>query len=247
MDELKIVKAYNSGKSVPEIAEEFLTYPVKIYRILKKNRVEMRDKKESQSLAISKGRAKHPTKGKSINSQTKERISEGRAKAWKNMSKEDRESFVQKARQRWEEIPEYEKQEMQKKAAEGLREASIQGSEIEKYIRGMLISAGYNVTIQRSNIGGDYEVDIYLKDQQIAIEIDGPLHFLPLFGEEKLQKTIKQDAIKNGLLLSKGIHVVRIRYASKTSSQKAKRDLWKKLESVLKDIEMGKLSGLIEV
>lgn len=247
MDELKIIKAYKAGKSIPEIAEEFLTYPVKIYRILKKNKVEMRDKKESQSLAISKGRAKHPTKGKNINSKTKERISEGRAKAWKSMTKEDKELFVERAKKRWEEMPQQEKEEMQKKAAEGLREASVQGSEIEKYIRSMLISAGYNVTIQRSNIGGDYEVDIYLKDQQIAIEIDGPLHFLPLFGEEKLQKTIKQDTIKNGLLLSKGIHVVRIRYTSKSSSQKAKRDLWKKLERVLKDIEVGKLSGLIEV
>lgn len=35
MDEFKIIKAYESGKSVPEIAEEYSTYSVKIYRILK--------------------------------------------------------------------------------------------------------------------------------------------------------------------------------------------------------------------
>lgn len=247
MDELKIIKAYESGKSIHEIAEEFSTYSVKIYRILKKHNVELRDKKESQSLALSKGRAKHPTKGKPVATKTKEKISDARAKAWKSMTKENKESFAEQARVRWEKMPAADKEEMQRKASEGLREASLEGSEIEKYIRSMLVSAGYNVTIQRSNIGGDYEVDIYLKDQQIAIEIDGPLHFLPLFGEEKLQKTIKQDAIKNGLLLSKGIHVVRIRYSAKSPSLKAKRDLWKKLEAVLKEIQKGKLSGLIEV
>lgn len=247
MDEFKIIKAYESGKSVPEIASEFSTYAVKIYRILKKHGVEIRGKSEAQVLALSKGRSKHPTKGKHMSESTKENISEKRSKAWAKMSKKEKEQFCAGARERWESLSENEIHERQKKAAEALRKVSVEGSDIEKYIRKMLISNGYNVTIYKDNIGGEYKVDMFLKDQKVAIEIDGPLHFLPIFGEEKLQKTIKQDTIKNGLLLSKGLHVVRIKYSSKSSSLKSKRDTWKKLEKVLKDIETGKLSGLIEV
>jgi very-short-patch-repair endonuclease len=247
MDELKIIRAYESGKSVPEIAEEFSTYPMRVYRILKKNNVSMRDRAECQSLAISKGRAKHPTKGKPMSESSKEALSESRSLAWQTMSKSKKEAFKEKAKERWDSLSENHKAEMQKKAAEALRKAAIEGSDIEKYIRKMLISKGYNVTIHRDNLGGEFEVDIFLKDQKIAIEIDGPLHFLPIFGEEKLQKTIKQDTIKNGLLLSKGIHVVRIKCVNKNFSNKAKRDIWLSLEKVLQDIESGKLSGLIEV
>lgn len=247
MDELKIIKSYESGKSVPEIAEEFSTYCVKIYRILKKHGVEIRNKSEAQVIALSKGRSKHPTKGKHMSESAKENISEKRSKAWAKMSKEEKEEFRAGAKERWDSLSENEIHERQRKAAEALRKVSIEGSEIEKYIREMLLSKGYNVTIYKDNIGGEYKIDMFLKDQKVAIEIDGPLHFLPIFGEEKLQKTIKQDTIKNGLLLSKGLHVVRIKHSSKSSSLKSKRDTWKKLEKVLRDIEAGKLSGLIEV
>ena len=43
------------------------------------------------------------------------------------------------------------------------------------------------------------EVDIYLPEMGAAIEIDGPSHFLPIWGEEALSKTIKSDNEKNGL------------------------------------------------
>jgi very-short-patch-repair endonuclease len=247
MDELKIIKAYESGKSVPEIAEEFSTYPIKIYRILKKHNIQRRSYQESQSLAIARGRSAHPTRGKNLKESTKNLISEKRHAAWKKMPKNKKEKFSEMAKERWESLSDNEKHERQTKAGEALRKASIDGSKIEKYIRKMLTSAGYNVTIYKDNIGGDYKVDLFLKDLKVAIEIDGPLHFMPIFGEEKLQKTIKQDTIKNGLLLSKGIHVVRIKYGAKSCSLKNKRDTWNKLSKVIKEIESGKLSGLIEV
>ena len=58
------------------------------------------------------------------------------------------------------------------------------------------------------------------------IEIDGPQHFVPIFGEKKLRETIKFDSIKNGLLLKKGFCVIRIKYMCKHISQSVERRLW---------------------
>lgn len=116
MDEFKIIKAYESGKSVPEIAEEYSTYSVKIYRILKKHNVQIRTKGEAQSIALSNGRSKHPTQGKNLSDTTKENISENRSKAWANMPKKDKEKFRAQAKERWDALSKNEIHERQRKA-----------------------------------------------------------------------------------------------------------------------------------
>lgn len=247
MNSEKIIKDYISGKSTNELAKEYSTYPAKISKILKKGGVTIRTKSEAQSIALSNGTAKHPTAGKPRSETTKNAISEARADAWSKMSKEDRDSFKEQAKKNWDSMSEAAKDEMRSKAALALREASRNGSKIEKYIQEKFIKAGYKVNIHRKNIGGEYEVDLYLEDLKIAIEIDGPQHFSPIFGEEKLQKTLLQDEIKNGLLLGKGINVVRIKYDSTTGSDKYNREIWNKLVDIVQQIESGKISGVIEV
>jgi intein-encoded DNA endonuclease-like protein len=62
-----IIKLYNSGNySTYELAEKFETYPNKIRRILRKNGIPLRSKSAAQKNALKKGRASHPTKGKTI-------------------------------------------------------------------------------------------------------------------------------------------------------------------------------------
>ena len=243
----KIIKDYIDGISTNELAKEYSTYPGKISKILKKNGVVLRSRSEAQSVALSSGTAKHPTAGKKLSEETKNAISEARAEAWSKMSKEDKDNFRQQAKKNWDALSEAVKDDMRSKAGTALREASKNGSKIEKYLQEKLIKAGYKVNIHRKNIGGEYEVDLYLEELKIAIEIDGPQHFLPIFGEEKLQKTLLQDEIKNGLLLGKGIHVVRIKYDSTTGSDKYNRDIWNKLVDTVQQIESGKISGVIEV
>ena len=69
-----------------------------------------------------------------------------------------------------------------------------------------------------------------------AIEIDGPSHFLPIWGQAALNKTIKSDNEKNGLLRYHGIMVLRVAQKRKTLSQKSMRDTWAAIESELKVI-----------
>jgi very-short-patch-repair endonuclease len=248
MDEQLIIKEYKNNKSAKQIADSLNTYTNKIIRILKKHRIPIRDKSATQALAIKTGVAKHPTKGKKIGEETKHKISKKQAERWENLSKKDLKKFKKGAKQRWENMSPEAKYELQKKAGQKLRQASIEGSAAEKYLYEMLQKEGYDTIMHKTKIGGEFEVDLFLRELNTAIEIDGPQHFLPIFGEETLQKNIKYDSIKNGLLISKGFFVVRVKYMAKKISLKIKRDLWAKVKQTIDDIESGNYSSkLIEI
>ena len=79
---------------------------------------------------------------------------------------------------------------------------------------------------KKNLVEGNFEIDLFLPELNTIIEIDGPQHFLPIFGEDRLKEVIKFDAIKNGLLISKGYCVIRVRYLCKHISQSVERKLW---------------------
>jgi hypothetical protein len=54
------------------------------------------------------------------------------------------------------------------------------------------------------------ELDIYIPSINLAIEVDGPMHREPVYGEERLELQIKNDAIKNELCLKNHINLIRI-------------------------------------
>lgn len=248
MDEQLIINEYKNNKSAKQIADSLHTYPNKIIRILKKHKIEIRNKSDTQSLAIKTGSAKHPTKGKKVKEDTKHKISQKQSDRWGKLSKKQLQKFKDGAKKRWEEMSPEAKYELHKKAGQKLRQASIEGSAAEKYLYGMLQKHGYDTIMHKTKIGGEFEVDLFLRELNTAIEIDGPQHFLPIFGEETLQKNIKYDSIKNGLLISKGFFVVRVKYMAKKISLKIKRDLWAKVKQAIDDIENGRCSSkLIEI
>ena len=102
------------------------------------------------------------------------------------------------SKKQWAEMPEYEKANLRKLAAEAVRKASKEGSKIEKFIYEGLTKLGYEVIFhKRGLIANDkLEVDLFLPTMNIAIEIDGPAHFLPIWGEESLNRHIRADAQK---------------------------------------------------
>ena len=213
IDESYVIKKYVEGNSTISIAKELNTYPKKIERILKKNGEPLRSRSESQSLAIKNGRAKHPTKGLTRSEEDKIKISLGVEKAWKEMPEEQKKAFVKSAKNRWDKMSPEKKREMQEKAGRALRLAGIEGSKQEKFLKKKLEDLGYEVVMHKKGlIEGNFEIDLLLPEINTIIEVDGPQHFLPLFGESKLSTTIKMDSIKNGRLISKGFCVIRIKY-----------------------------------
>jgi len=239
LDVKKISSLYDEGKSIRDIAMVFNTYPNKIARILKKSGKELRSKEEAAKLAVESGKIKPPMLGKTRTQAEKDNISAKRAKKWKEMSEEELESFKKSAKDRWDLQSEEEKIYKQQKAGEALRRASIEGSKAEKSLYKELLKLGYDVIIHKKGLipGEKYEVDLFLPSLMVAIEIDGPQHFLPIYGEEHLNRTIKYDSIKNGALIGRGICIIRVKYLSKHNSSAINKRIADLVSNQLKKIE----------
>ena len=239
INENYIIKQYNKNKSTYEIAESLGTYPNKIRRVLVKHGVSLRDRSSAQSLALDTGRHKHPTKGKLRTEEEKIRISDGMAKYWDEMSDEEREKRVDMAKKQWKNMSEADREKLRSAAAQAVRQASKEGSKSEKFLYRALTDEGYSVIFHKKGLIPNHslEIDLFIPELKTAIEIDGPAHFFPIWGEQNLQSHIEADAKKNGLLIAKGFVVLRVKHITKNISQKAQRNLLQGVLTELKKIE----------
>ena len=225
-------------RSVGDIADELDTYPNKVRRALKKHGIKLRDKGAAQSVALKSGRSSHPTKDKGHSEESKLKISESVAQSWENLSYEELEARRETAREQWANMSEEDRIKLRESAIPGIKKASREGSKLEKYIREELTKNGYVIEYHKKGIvpNSNLEVDIYLPEMGTAIEIDGPSHFLPIWGQEALSKTIKSDNEKNGLLRYHGVIVLRVAQKKKTLSKKSMRDTWGAIKKELQTI-----------
>lgn len=224
---LIIIKRYvEDFDSLEMIAKDYNTYVNKIRRFLIRNNVPIRSNAESQKYALSVGRNQHPTLGKKRTEEEKSKISSGVSKAWENMPDEKREEFKKGAKERWEKLSPEERDELNQSAKKGMQKAAADGSKMEKYLHHELESLGIPIIFHKKGLVGNpnLEVDIFIPSYNTAVEIDGPTHFFPIFGEERLEKTMESDKQKIGLLVRKGISILRVKHISKNASlSKAKK------------------------
>lgn len=54
------------------------------------------------------------------------------------------------------------------------------------------------------------ELDLYIPDKNIGIELNGPCHYIPIFGQEELSKTQNKDIIKKETMQKLKIHFFQI-------------------------------------
>jgi len=238
LSDSELLKLYKDDNLSPyEIAEKLSTYPNKVRRRLVKLGVVLRDKSTSQSVALSSGRHKHPTKGLKRSESVKIKISEGLATNWANMSDENREKRVQQGRDYWKSLTDLEKQNLRRAAAVAVRKTSKTGSKLENFLLKSLQNLGYVVEYHVEDLvkNEKLQIDLYLPKLGIAIEVDGPSHFFPIWGEDSLKRHQASDRQKNGLLMSKGFKIIRIKHISKKLSQKGERDL---LAAVVEQLEI---------
>lgn len=215
-----IVDLYcNKNKSTYQIAKEMNTYPNKIRRVLIKHGVQIKTKSEAQKNALNTGIRDHPTKGKHRTDKEKIKIGKSVSSSWKNLSDEEKQLRVEKSKERWQNMPEEQKEKMRTLASEGIRKASREGSKLEKFITARLIKEGYTVDFHNKNLipNEKLEIDLYIPSLKTIIEVDGPSHFLPIWGEQKLQKQIKADLQKSGRILSMGYAIIRVKAIKKTN------------------------------
>jgi very-short-patch-repair endonuclease len=114
------------------------------------------------------------------------------------------------------------------------------GSKLEQYLITGLIPC-YKVQPHAEFLieNEQMHIDILLPDVKIAIEVDGPTHFKPLYGEERLQRVQEKDNRKNGMLVQNGYKVIRLRNHFKHESDVKRRQL---LQTLLNAIDVAKNS-----
>lgn len=221
-----------------EIAEKLNTYPNKVRRDASKLGVKSRDKAEAQKIAIAEGRHEHPTKGKQQKEETKMKISESQGKIWDSLSEEERQYRSKIGREAWDNKTEEEKAEFFQKSAQAIQEASRKGSKMERAIHEFLLENGYLAQRHSEHMlqNEKFHIDLYIPKTRTAIEVDGPMHFEPVFGEDKLQRRQAADNQKNGLILASGMVLIRVKL-DKRDSQRYIRSIQDKVLNLIKDVE----------
>lgn len=233
----KIIKLYvEEEKSSYEVAEALNTYSTRILRALDFLGVERRTYSQAQSNSLKSGRTVHPTKGKKLEDEHKRKIGESKSKSWHDLPQKEKDRMSSLSKAAWEKKSDSEKIEMRRMAMEAVREASKQGSKTERHLKNGLTNAGYSVMFHKTNLvpGSKLEVDLFLPEVKTAIEIDGPGHFLPIWGEDKMRKQQSADTIKQGILISHGYVILRIRQIDKSISMTKMNSL---LETILSELD----------
>lgn len=228
--------------NVTRVAEEFNTYPNQIRRLAQKYGLTLVSKSEAQKRNLDQGLVKHPTEGRKRRPDELVKISEGIAESWTDERKEEQSKHSLKF---WKKMTAAEKKDRLQKANAGIRVASKEGSKLEKYLFAGLIKEGFRVNFHvEHKLGNErLHIDLLLPAKKIAIEVDGPSHFRPIWGEDSLKRNRKTDRQKSGLLLAAGFKVIRIKQEERIS-QKYLRDTLSELVKVLNNMPV---ESLIEI
>lgn len=224
-DKMKYLEKYyaQDGLSFADIALKFDTYPNKVRRDAKKLGIKIRDKSEAQINALNSGKHKHPTKGIKRDQSVKDKIGLSVMKSWEDMSDKELQQRKKKSKLAWEKMDHNQKANIIASANQAVRLSSKTGSKLEKFLLTKLLADGFLVEFHKEQILSNtkLQIDLFLPTMNIAIEVDGPSHFLPVWGEDALAKNQKYDKKKTGLIIGKGLSLIRIKQLNDYSKTRA--------------------------
>jgi very-short-patch-repair endonuclease len=234
-----LVKEYETNNnSFRDIANNYGTYANKVRRDAIKLKIKIRDKSEAQKNALSSGKSEHPTKGKVRSEEVKEKIGMSVMNAWDNLDEATLNNRKEKARKNWESLPDDTKANILKEANAAVRQASKVGSKLEVYMLNQLLKDGYRVDFHKEQTLSNtkLQIDLFLPTLNTAIEIDGLSHFEPVWGHDTLARNQGYDNKKTGLILGKGLVLIRIKQLKDFSPSRAKV-LYNDLKIILENIQ----------
>tara|TARA_R110000803_G_scaffold41244_1_gene88719 strand:- start:2354 stop:3148 length:795 start_codon:yes stop_codon:yes gene_type:complete len=217
--------------SYGEIAKLCGTYANKIRRDAKKlGCATPRDKSTAQKTAISSGRHEHPTEGKELSEATKRKIGHAVADNWANLTDKERAHRSAIGKAVWNAMTPEQQRNLRAGAGDAIRNAAKHGSKLEKFIKEGLTKAGWLVEFHKEQIVTNQrlQVDLFLPELRTVIEVDGPSHFLPIWGRDVLARNRRSDNQKSGLILANGWCLLRVRQ-TQTISQTYLEKVWVKV------------------
>lgn len=216
LNEDKIRELYHDkGLSMRAISKELEVPLATLSRFMKKYGISSRSKAQAQKNFLRENN--HQMSGHKHSSDTKEKISKGLGEFWDGLTDEQTEEIKHKMgsawKKKWASMNDNQRRSTMENLSNKAKEAAGQGSKLERFIAGELKNRGYTVEERSVNYtaGKSFEVDIALPKERIAIEVDGPTHFIPVYGEEHLEQQQDRDARKDENILSTGYSVLRIR------------------------------------
>jgi len=237
-DKQLLLKKYyiKENKSFQDIAEMCKTYPNKIRRDAKKLGIKSRNKSEAQKNALQTGKHKHPTKGTERSEDTKNKIGKSIMQAWDSIDAKELKRRKQESKKRWDSLSDDVKKQRLTLANRAVRHSSKVGSKLEHYLLEALVKDGYKVDFHKEQILSNtkLQIDLFLPTMNIALEVDGPSHFLPVWGADTLAKNQKYDKKKTGLILGKGLKLLRIKQVHDFSNSRSSVIYSKLLEAINK-------------
>lgn len=204
------------GRSTVDIAKEHGVFPNQVRRYLIKIGIKPRDKSAAQKLNLEQHG--HPMQGRQRTESEKENISLGLHNFWhadggSEHAQNLRERLGNYAREQWDKLDEDERKALITKMHMASNERTRAGSKSENAVAAMLVYKGFRV-IQRSKDftpSRQFEIDIALPDERVAIEWDGATHFMPIYGEERLAEVQEKDGRKDKVLVGAGWTLIRCR------------------------------------
>lgn len=75
---------------------------------------------------------------------------------------------------------------------------------------GMPIEYNYRKAIRNPKTGKPLELDIFFPTKKVAIEVDGPMHFIPVYGPQRLRDQQEYDLATDNECLKKNIRLIRL-------------------------------------
>lgn len=130
-------------------------------------------------------------------------------------------------------------------AARENRNATIIGSKFERMLENQLTKQGIRVKLQYKI--DRYKIDIFVPSNKTAIEIDGIFHREPVFGHDRLVKTLKKDTEKNNFLKLKGIHLIRVMDNQKRPSLANAINVSKQIIEILNETKKSYVFKVLEI
>jgi len=143
--------------------------------------------------------------------------------SWETMDDATLQKRKDKAKENWNNLSDDIKENMLHEANKAVRQASKNGSKLETFLLNRLLADGYRVEFhkEQSLLNTKLQIDLFLPTLNIAIEVDGPSHFEPVWGADTLKRNQNYDNKKTGLILGKGLSLIRIKQSKDFSKARA--------------------------
>jgi very-short-patch-repair endonuclease len=158
-------------------------------------------------------------------------------KNWEDLTDAELDQRKKKSKLAWENLSDEQKENITSAANKAVRVSSKVGSKLEKYLLNLLIKDGFNVEFhkEQSILNTKLQIDLFIPKLNVAIEIDGPSHFEPVWGDDSLKRNQKYDNKKTGLIIGKGLFLIRIKQTKDFSKSRGLL-IFQELQKILQDI-----------